>query len=110
MCAQLAAASSQHDKRTTAEAITATAMKLAKKGDHKHLEIIRRITEGDRVEHSGAIEISYVADWRSEFSEADLAAATASGAGIGAPDSAPIQLDRSGQAMAQIHNGNGRAH
>lgn len=110
MHAQLAAACGKDGKRTTAEAITAASMKAALKGDHKHLEIIRRITEGDRVEHTGAIEISYVADWRSEFTEADLAAASASGAGLGAPERAPLQLDRSGATLAQIHNGNGRAH
>jgi uncharacterized protein (UPF0333 family) len=55
MTAQLADATSAKEKRSKAESISATALKLAAKGDHKHLEIIRRITEGDRLEVNGSI-------------------------------------------------------
>lgn len=51
-----------------AQAVTERAMA----GDHRHVEIIRRSTEGDLVTQAVAVEIRYVNDWRDEASWEDL--------------------------------------
>lgn len=51
--AELARAVGPKDARTIAEVLAEQAAKFARKGDSRYMEIIRRVTEGDRVALTG---------------------------------------------------------
>lgn len=59
--------------RSVAEEIAQAVADRAMAGDHRHVEIIRRTTEGDILTQSVEVEIRYVNDWRDETSWGDMA-------------------------------------